>query len=136
MALAKKLLNNVSFNPPTSSKQQTTHLRGPAFGRFGYAHFDSLYIKKAGVGYRLGFNATGLPSSLEGDSYVESDYFTVGIGPAYRLGMDDDILNGTIVSGSPFKDQVSHETPLSRSPMEEHDCNDTNPTIAWWGKRT
>ena len=75
--------------------------------RYGYAHFESLRIDEAGAGYRLGFNATGLPSPLEGDSYVESGAFTVGVGPAYRLELEEDILNGTIVSGSPFRDQVS-----------------------------
>lgn len=30
----------------------------------------------------------------------------MGIGPAYRLKLDDDILGGTIMSGSPFAVQV------------------------------
>lgn len=99
---------------------QTYPLWGcPAFGRtdddrptrktlarFGYAHFESLRINEAGVGYRLGFNATGLGFSLDGGSYVESKPFSVGIGPAHSLGLEADILDGTIVSGSPFHEQV------------------------------
>ncbi|CAM9243696.1 unnamed protein product, partial [Ectocarpus sp. 8 AP-2014] len=73
--------------------------------RYGYVHFDSLYIKAAGIDYRLGFNATGLTTTLGGTNYVESDDFTVGIGPAYRLELDVDILAGAIVSGSPFEEQ-------------------------------
>ncbi|CAM9692628.1 unnamed protein product, partial [Hapterophycus canaliculatus] len=73
--------------------------------RYGYAYFSSLYIKEAGIGYRLGFNATNLTSNLGGGSYVESTDFTVGIGPAYRLELEDDILDGAIISGSPFEDQ-------------------------------
>lgn len=59
------------------------------------------------MGYRLGFIASGLASPLEGGSYVESEAFTVGVGPAYKLELEEDILYRPIVSGSPFPDQVS-----------------------------
>lgn len=86
--------------------------------RFGYAHFDSLRIKEAGVGYRLGFTATGLTSVLPGGSYVESEAFTVGVGPAYRLELERDILDGSIVSGSPFKEQVGGWSTQHRNVYE------------------
>lgn len=89
----------------TISNGFTTDERA-CFGRFGYAHFDSLYIKEAGVGYRLGFSATGLTSTLAGGSYAESEAFTVGVGPAYSLRLEENILNSTIVSGSCFRQQV------------------------------
>ncbi|CAM9102436.1 unnamed protein product [Scytosiphon promiscuus] len=73
--------------------------------QYGYAYFNSLYINEAGVGYRLGFNATGLTTTFGGGSYVESSDFTVGVGPAYRLELEEDIFDGTILSGSPFEDQ-------------------------------
>lgn len=73
---------------------------------FGYAHFDSLSIKEAGIDYKLVFTVTGLTSTFSGDTYVESNMFTVGVGPAYRLELENDILGGAIVSGSPFEEQV------------------------------
>lgn len=75
-------------------------------GRYGYARFDSLYIEVAGIDYRLGFTATDLTSTFEGDTYIESDRFTVGVGPAYRLELENGISDGAIVSGSPFEEQV------------------------------
>ena len=75
-------------------------------GRFGYAYFETLRIKQAGVGYRLGFNATGLASDFEGTRYVESEAFTVGVGPAHRLELENDIFAEAIISSSPFKEQV------------------------------
>lgn len=44
--------------------------------------------------------------TLEGDTYVESESFTVGVGPAHSLQLERDILNRTIVSGSPLQEQV------------------------------
>lgn len=76
--------------------------------RLGYAYFDSLVIKQAGIGYRLGFTATGQTTALKGGNYVESESFSVGIGPAHRLEMEEDILDAVIVSGSPFVIQVSY----------------------------
>lgn len=75
-------------------------------GRFGYAYFETLRINQAGVGYWLGFNATGVASEFEGTGYVESEAFTVGVGPAYRLELENDIFAEAIVSSSPFKEQV------------------------------
>lgn len=85
------------------------HTPSPTFfllGRFGYAYFETLRIKQAGIGYRLGFNATGVASEFEGTDYVESEAFTVGVGPAYRLELENDIFAEAIVSSSPFKEQV------------------------------
>lgn len=67
------------------------------------------------MGYRLGFSATGLASPLVGDSYIESEAFTVGVGPAYRLELEDDILAENIVSGSPFADQVTSDPSKIRN---------------------
>lgn len=61
--------------------------------------------------YRLAFNASGLDSPLEGDSYVESEVFTVGVGPPYRLKLEEDIFARNIVSGAPFPEQVSSLNP-------------------------
>lgn len=74
----------------------------------GYAYFDNLVIKEAGIGYRLGFTAAGQTSALKGGNYVESEIFAVGIGPAHRLEMEEDILDAVIVSGSPFLLQVRY----------------------------
>lgn len=82
------------------------YLHGLEYGRFGYAYFETLRIRQAGVGYRLGFNATGAASKLEGAVYVESEAFTVGVGPAHRLELENDIFAEAIVSSSPFKEQV------------------------------
>ncbi|CAM9873260.1 unnamed protein product, partial [Discosporangium mesarthrocarpum] len=68
----------------------------------GYAGFPSLRIDKAGVGYRLGFN---ISFELEGGYYVESEAFTVGVGPAHQLRFDANPLNSTIFSGVPFREQ-------------------------------
>lgn len=82
------------------------YLHGLEHGRFGYAYFETLRIKQAGAGYRLGFNVTGAASELEGTGYVESEAFTVGVGPAHRLELENDIFAEAIVSSSPFKEQV------------------------------
>ena len=99
----------VSYFPPpyllSSDAIAPTHHLLPR-DRYGYAHFDSLSIKEAGIGYKLGFTAAGLTSAFSGDTYVESSMFTVGVGPADRLELANDILAGAIVSGSPFEEQV------------------------------
>lgn len=45
---------------------------------------------------------------MEGGSYVESESFTVAVGAAYRLALETDILEKTIVSGAPFPEQVQN----------------------------
>lgn len=108
--LLRSRRGTVTLTTSTSSHLPPSHrlLRE----RYGYAHFDSLYIKEAGIDYKLGFTATGLTSTFSGDTYVESSMFTVGVGPAYRLELEDDILGGTIVSGSPFEEQVAGPTQV------------------------
>eukprot|EP00752_Nemacystus_decipiens_P003960 g3626.t1 len=73
--------------------------------QYGYAHFGSLSIMEAGIDYKLGFTATGLTSTFGGNTYIESSMFTVGVGPAYRLELEKDILEAAVVSGSPFEEQ-------------------------------
>ena len=47
---------------------------------------------------------------FEGTRYVESEPFTVGVGPAYRLELENDIFAYAIISSSPFKEQVTKDT--------------------------
>jgi len=89
-----------------------TDLNWLRLGRYGYARFDSLYIKEAGVDYQLGFDATDLTATFGGDTYIESDKFTVGVGAAYRLELENDIADGAIISGSPLEEQVADEVQL------------------------
>lgn len=96
-----------SLRLPLTTSSQPTIPHWLLRDRYGYAHFDSLYIKEAGIDYVLGFTATGLTSTFSGDTYIESSMFTVGVGPPYRLELENDILRGAIVSGSPFEEQVS-----------------------------
>lgn len=87
-------------------------------------------MKEAGVGYRLGFNATGLTSTFEGGSYVESSAFTVGVGPAYQLELEADILDGDMLSGSPFEDQVRGLQMRQSVPSERHYIMTSNDSSA------
>lgn len=111
--------------PPKPSHLPTSHRLFR--GRYGYAHFDSLSIKEAGIDYKLGFAATGLTSTFGGNTYIESSMFTVGVGPAYRLELENDILGGAIVSGSPFEEQVTvpQHGYLNCWRAVEMDCRDS-----------
>lgn len=72
----------------------------------GIASFEGLYINEARTDYSLKFTTD---MELEGATVVESNTFSVGIGPAASIVLVRDASDGTVYGGKAFTPQPRAE---------------------------